>query len=255
MHNQGRAVLLTWIAGVCLLPGCMLFPGLGKSLKSEGEGSLPASESAKLCQTVAESLAAQGYLAEAATELEKTRQLNPRADVSRQLARLYAQLGEDKRALAEFARATEAHPKDVDLWNDLGYYHYEKGRWTDAESALRTTVGLDPRHQRAWINLGLALGQQKRYPESLTAFEKAVKPAEARCNLAFVLNTQGKTEQARQLYREALQLDARCSLAQKGLARLEKQAQAGATAVVPQNGAREGQVSTTSAKPPSEQPR
>ena len=93
-----------------------------------------------------------------------------------------------------------------------------------AEENLRKALTVDPKHGRAWMNLGLALGQQKKYEESLEAFEKAVRPAEARCNLAFVMSTQGKTDQARELYHEALKLDPGLKLARQALAKLDRPA-------------------------------
>ena len=77
----------------------------------------------------------------------------------------------------------------------------------EAEESLRKAVAVDAKHARAWINLGLALGQQGKYSESTQAFEKAVRPAKARCNLAFVMSTQGKFEKAREFICEALKLD------------------------------------------------
>lgn len=68
----------------------------------------------------------------------------------------------------------------------------------------------------------MALAQQGRDEEALEAFEKAVCPAEARCNLAYVLSGQGKVEEARQKYKEALEIDPALKPARAGLARLDR---------------------------------
>jgi Tfp pilus assembly protein PilF len=210
---------------VLLQPGCVLFDtSRVTGPKPPREPTmLPATESARACQTVAESLARQGHLDQAIEQLLKAREFDPKADVCPALARLYAKKGLDKLARDEFTQALQAHPQDSDLWNDLGYdLHYQRGNWAEAEQNFRKATEVAPKNARAWVNLGLALGQQGKYPEALAAFEKAVRPAEARCNLAFVLWTQGKRDQARELYREALEMDPGLELARAALARMER---------------------------------
>ncbi|MGL4554945.1 MAG: tetratricopeptide repeat protein, partial [Gemmataceae bacterium] len=182
--------------------------------------SLPAMESARACKAVAEGLAAQGHPEHAVDQLLKAREYDPKIEVSASLARLYARIGKDKLALDEFSRAADVSPKDADLLNDFGYYHYQRGNWAAAQTSLQKAVAANPKHERGWINLGLTLGQQSKYPESLEAFEKVVRPAEARCNLAFVLMTQTKYDKARELYTEALRLDPGLTLARSAVARL-----------------------------------
>jgi superkiller protein 3 len=104
----------------------------------------------------------------------------------------------------------------------LGYHEYQRANWAEAERAYRKATELQPRFEKAWMNLGLALGQLANYPEALAAFEKVVRPPEARCNLAFVLLTQGKQAQARELYEEALRLDPGLQLARSALARIDQ---------------------------------
>jgi Tfp pilus assembly protein PilF len=185
---------------------------------------LPPAESARACQAVGETLARQGHIEQAVEQLLKARAFDSHADVSPALARLYARLGNDRMARDEFAKALQEHPKDADLWNDLGYFQYQRGNWAEAEQTFRKVLELDDKHQRAWTNLGLALGQQGKYPEALAAFERSARPAEARCNLAFVLCTQSKRDLARELYQEALRLDPGLPLARAALAKMERRA-------------------------------
>jgi tetratricopeptide (TPR) repeat protein len=65
------------------------------------------------------------------------------------------------------------------------------------------------------------LGQQERYPESLQAFEKAVSPGEAKANLAFILTTRGKHDEAKALYRQALIEEPDLTIAAAALRRFE----------------------------------
>jgi Tfp pilus assembly protein PilF len=210
------------LALAALQPGCLSMDALTRSSPKTEPGLLPAVESARACKAVAESLAAQGHHEQAIEQLLKARSYDPASDVSPSLARLYARLGKDQPAREEFDLAVAAHPNDADLYNDLGYYQYQRGNWSEAEANLRKAVAVSPKHARAWNNLGMTLAQQGMYPESLDAFEKAVKPGEARCNLAFILLAQGKREQARELYNEALKLDSGLTLARQALAKLDE---------------------------------
>src|SRR6185369_9509476 len=116
----------------------------------------------------------------------------------------------------------------ADLLNDLGYCYYSRGKWTDAETTLRKAVTANPQHQRAWVNLGMTLAQMERYQESFEAFTHAVPAAQAHCNLAFILTTQGKRDDAKQAYRLALNFDPGLTLARAALQKLENPRPAGA---------------------------
>jgi Tfp pilus assembly protein PilF len=219
-----RGSLLILLA--LLQPGCVLLDSARQDAHKLVEPTmLPPVESARACQAVAENLAREGHIEQAIEQMLKARAFDPRIDVSPVLARLYARLGNDRMTRDEFARALKEHPKDADLWNDLGYYHYQHGNWVEAEQHFRKVVELDAKHARGWTNLGLALGQQSKYPDALEAFEKSARPAEARCNLAFVLCTQGKRDRARELYQDALRLDPGLPLARAALARMDRRAQ------------------------------
>jgi Tfp pilus assembly protein PilF len=185
---------------------------------------LPAVQTAEIELVMAEGMARKGDPAAAAIEYEKARERNPRvADtVARRLAVLYDRLGETARAQVEFDKAVKAYPKDADLINDYGYFLYNRGNWADAEKQLRRALDLDGHHRRAWMNLGMALAQQQRYQESLEAFANVVSPAECHANLAFLLTTQGKREEAKEEYRVALRLEPTLRLAEAALAKMEQ---------------------------------
>jgi Tfp pilus assembly protein PilF len=188
---------------------------------------LPPEEAARVCLAAAEEMEKGGLYAQAAALYEKARKDYPRfASVSRRLAVLYDEQGDFTRAQEEYEKALKLTPKDADLLNDFGYSWYCRGNWTEAEKYLRQAVAADPNHRTAWVNLGLTLGQEQRYDDSLQAFGHAVSPAQAQCNLAFVFTTQGKREEARVAYRRALELDGSLGLARAALDKLEHPGQA-----------------------------
>ncbi|QEL14376.1 tetratricopeptide repeat protein [Limnoglobus roseus] len=188
------------------------------------EGNLTGKQAATLSTTLAEQLEKEGKERDAITYYEKARDSDPAnaLKASRRLAVLYDRAGDSNKAMHEFRELLAARPKDADLHNDVGYSCYNRGEYADAETYLRKAVDLDKHHKRAWVNLGMTLAQLDRPADSLAAFEKAVTPAEAKSNLAFVLATKGNREGATNYYRQALAADSSLKMAQAGLAAVEK---------------------------------
>jgi Tfp pilus assembly protein PilF len=220
------------LLGLCGPLGCQTVPlGLPSPVPvptplpaaTHSKHDLPPAEAAKVCLAAAEELEKGGHYGQAIALYEKARQDYPGyATVSRRLAVLYDMQGNFTRAQEEYQKALELTPRDADLLNDVGYSWYCRGDWTQAENHLRQAVAANPGHKRAWVNLGLTLGQQQRYDESLAAFGNAVTPAQAQCNLGFVFTTQGKWDEARVAYGNALRLDGSLTLARAALDKLEK---------------------------------
>lgn len=212
-----------WIAyfgglslGVCLTSaGCH---SLGDRATLEDAKALPNKESIELSVELGDSMAAQGHYPEAIHHFERARALgekDPRLPHS--LALLYDRVGADAKAQEEFANAIAAAPDNPNIPNDLGYFHYTRGDWNEAEHHFNAAVMIDPTFTKGWVNLGLSIGQQGRMQESLECFEKVLSPGQARCNLAFVMASQGNKQQAAELYREALQYDRTLTQARAGL--------------------------------------
>lgn len=195
-----------------------------ESSEKNKETSLPEREQADVCAAVGADLQKAGHFADAIVQFEQARKLNPRKfkHLSRRLAVLYDRVGDERKALEEFAEAVKRNPKDADLLNDLGYCHYNRARWTEAEKYFRQAIAIQSKHQRATINLGLTLAQQGNRDEAMKVFETVLRPAEAKANFAFVLATQGKREEAKEMYQAALQLEPGLTMAHQALASLEK---------------------------------
>jgi Tfp pilus assembly protein PilF len=141
-----------------------------------------------------------------------------------ELALQYEREGRDQQALAEYQRLVKERPRDSQLLNDFGVFHYDHGHWLDAESQFSKAIQCDPQNQRAWVNLGRALGQQERYQESYAAFARVLRPAEAHSNVAVMMAHHGKTEDARQQITEALTLDPQIQQARMVLATMDRPA-------------------------------
>jgi Flp pilus assembly protein TadD len=89
----------------------------------------------------------------------------------------------------------------------VGYFHFQRKQFAEAERAYRQAVQCDPQNLRAWTNLGLSLGALKRFDEAHQAFQKAGSPAAAQHNLGILLAQNGEFEKARAAFLEAKRLD------------------------------------------------
>jgi len=225
LHTSILAGLLLLASGCHTLPmpsSSDSQPGAPGTVDRGGDKDLPPSEAARVCLRTAHELEKAGRIPQAIVLYEKARTDNPNLrEASWRLAVLYDRLGDTARSQAEFQRLLQRNARDADVLNDLGYSYYNHGQFQYAETYLREALAANPKHARAWINLGMVLGEEGRYAESLDAFSHSVPPAQAQCNLAFVLTTQGKREEAKAAYRQALSLDPNLVIARGALEKLE----------------------------------
>jgi Tfp pilus assembly protein PilF len=178
------------------------------STVSAGAELLPAKESAQACHAAADQLAQHGHRREAIVLYERARQQDPRRkQVCRILAVLYDLEKQDKKALAEYRKALEREPNDPDLLNDFGCYYLRRYDYAAAEKHFRAAVDQAPDHERAWTNLGMALGAQGRFQASFEAFAQAVGPAAAHSNVGMLLAKNGHWNDAGRAFENALRMD------------------------------------------------
>lgn len=184
---------------------------------------LPPKQAAVACLAAAQELDKNGQVKEAVILYERAREQDPSsaATISRRLAVLYDLSGDFAKATSEYTALLAAKPNDPALVNDFGYSYYARGDFARAEEYLKKAAQLDPNSKRAWLNLGLVVAAQNRYDEGFQAFRRAGSEAEAHTNLAFVMTSHGRTEDAKAAYRRALELEPGLAQAQTALQRLE----------------------------------
>ncbi len=124
-------------------------------------------------------------------------------------------------AVEAYRRGLAVEPENVELLNALGFALFQQGRSRDAVVALQKAVRVDPKHWKSHNNMALAsvdLGElevaEAHYRESL-----AIEPQPAIYNdLGFVLERQGLTDEAVEMYRRSLELDPKTASAHYNLA-------------------------------------
>lgn len=123
------------------------------------------------------------------------------------LAVLAGRAGRFDEAAEHFARAEEFGSDSAEFWNDRGYCDYLQEKHEEAEKHLRLALKRDPANKSARNNLGLLLGEQGKFDESLVQFKSAVGEAEAHSNLAYVKSQAGDYAGAEKHYHQALNMN------------------------------------------------
>lgn len=130
---------------------------------------------------------------------------------------IFAKQGELGQGLEHLQRAVELGDASAELLGDLGYCRFLAGDLDQAEDDLQAALDHDPQLKSARNNLGLVLGEQGCYDESLKQFMMAGTEAEAYSNLAFVKAQMGSLKEAEAHYHYALSVDRKLRPAAEGL--------------------------------------
>jgi Tfp pilus assembly protein PilF len=136
---------------------------------------------------------------------------------------LAANSREHEKAAEYLTAATRVGPPSAELLNDIGFNLLMMGRVPEAEAAIRQAIEIDPRNRAARNNLGLVLGETRRYDESLAEFRRAGDEAEAQANLAYAQTRAGDLAGARSSYHRALMLNNELKPAAEALVQLAQQ--------------------------------
>lgn len=127
-------------------------------------------------------------------------------------------------ALRMFMAATQISPVKAEGWVNLGIIQIETGQLEDALSSLKRAVDLNPRLMSAHLAMGEALRLVGKWEESISAFNKAIalqRTPEGLNKLACVLRAVRKPEAAEALYKEALRMNPKFTLAKVNLATVQ----------------------------------
>jgi len=125
--------------------------------------------------------------------------------------RFYEQRGETGKAIRAYRRAIEIDPHFNPARVNLAMLYNTQGRNDEAEKLLRTVTEQEPGFGRGWYSLALLLAEEGRLDESIPYFDKASQlisgDSRVHYNRAIALQTLGRPQQAKQAYRQALELE------------------------------------------------
>ncbi len=151
-------------------------------------------------------LLARNQLDPAIAEFRKAIELEPK------LASAHTNLGVALKARNQSDEAIAEHRKAIELEPRLAMAHYNLGAELIARNQLdeaiaeyKKAVELEPRWARAHYDLGLTLTAKNQLDEAIAEYKKAIDLhadfyAEANCNLAFILQSQGQLSASLDLF-------------------------------------------------------
>jgi serine/threonine protein kinase/WD40 repeat protein/tetratricopeptide (TPR) repeat protein len=84
-------------------------------------------------------------------------------------------LGEWDKALAEYNKAIELHPKHAGLWNDRGNAYHALRQYDKAIADYSKAIELDPKLASAWSNRGATYHHLHQYNKALRDLNKAIE--------------------------------------------------------------------------------
>ncbi|HUB26196.1 MAG TPA: tetratricopeptide repeat protein [Tepidisphaeraceae bacterium] len=165
----------------------------------------------------------QGNLKNAVDQYQQALKLDPNHLGSLyRLGVIYAELKEYQQAVDAWKKYVEATHGSAQAYNNLGFCYDLSGDGPSAETAYRKGIAADPRNVSCRVDYGLMLARQGHITDAIVQWQAVLKPAEIYYNLGSVYEMQGRREEARQQYHEALKLDPTLHEARERLAALDQ---------------------------------
>ena len=117
------------------------------------------------------------------------------------LADLLLRRGEKEPAIAEYEKAAQINPADLDSQSNLAMAYLEKGRLADAERAFKWILTNDASYAAAQNGMGLVSIQKREFPAARGYFERAAQLdpelVEVHMNLGLIYEMAGDRARAR----------------------------------------------------------
>ncbi len=118
---------------------------------------------------------------------EKTK--SKRAEIVKNLAFIYTQLGQNDKALAAYADARKNTPNDVNLILNEANLHLTIGNKDKFKTLMKEAADVDPNNPDLHYNIGVINMEQKNFEEARVAYKKALEINPAYVNALMNLST------------------------------------------------------------------
>jgi predicted O-linked N-acetylglucosamine transferase (SPINDLY family) len=156
-------------------------------------------------------LAGERRFREALPLFEQKAAMEPQSALAqRELGYCHAQLGDLQTAIQYFTRAINLDPNEANYYNDLGLACYDLRMLSEAKGAFQQVLNLRPDSIVAYVHLGLLANLTGLPAIAVNMLRRAIEIdptcGEAHNNLALFLRDQGRQEECRKHYVEAVRL-------------------------------------------------
>jgi tetratricopeptide (TPR) repeat protein len=150
----------------------------------------------------------QGDLGKAVDQYWKAVKVQPKCkEALYRLGVLYCRLEHFPDAVVAWKEYVKATDGAAIGYSNLAFCHELAGQHAEAEAAYRKGIEKDPNNNPCRVNYGLMLARDGRITEATIQLQTVLTSAEVHYNLASVFEFQGKKDQAKSEYRQALRID------------------------------------------------
>jgi len=180
---------------------------------------------AQVQSNLGNALLREGNVEEAIVHLQKALQIDPAyAEAYNHMGSALMKKGQAGEAIAHYQKAVQLNTSYADAYNNLGVAFLRSGQVDQAIADYKKAVAINPESAEMQYNLGNALAHQGNWADAIACYQAAfsterdsVKAAKIRNNLAAALEKLGKSDEALEQFRQAVQLngnypEAHCNL-------------------------------------------
>ena len=156
---------------------------------------------------------ANSRYAESIRELQDILKVNPSwTEAWIHLAASYRQDGQMEKSVAALRKAAELQPDYWKVWRQLGTQFFNLARYDDAALAFKQVIKLIPEENTGYELLGAVETKRANYSAALTVYQQLPSPvttATLAANIGTAYYFEGKLDEARPYYQQAIQLEPR----------------------------------------------
>ncbi len=167
-------------------------------------------------------LSQKGRIDEAIAEFRKALEIRPNdVEANNSLGTALLQRGQVDEAMAHFQKALELQPNNAVTHDNLGVVLLRKGQVDKAITQFHKALEIQPSNPEAHYNLGLALRQKGQVDEAIAQFKRAVElqpnSAVHRYNFGYALVQKGQVDEAITQFHKALEIQPDSAIAHHNL--------------------------------------
>lgn len=138
------------------------------------------------------------------------------------MAQYYARVGDREKAVEMYKKYLTVHPKDADAAHEVAVAH---ARWKDLDGAVawcEYALKIDPENRAVKKTMGFCLARAGKWDEAFATLSQIMPEAQARHNLAGLLDHMGHTEASKAQLQLAVKADPNYAPAAGFLAELDQ---------------------------------
>ena len=165
----------------------------------------------------------EGLLDTARKGYQKALQQEPKSKAAlRGMAQFYARLGDREKAVEMYKRYLTLYPKDAEVAHEVAVAHARWKDWAGAAAWCDFALKIDPENRSVKKTQGFCLACGGKWDEAFAALCQIMPEAQARHNLAGMLDQMGQAEACKVQLQLAVKADPNYAPAQGFLAELDQ---------------------------------